>query len=423
MMSVFYGELLIHPSAIDISGNTCTHNCCYCFANIRKKKRYSDLRQCQRFLCGESNSKGLINHFVRNGYSINISNRSDPFSESNHAETIALLKILSKRNNPIHFQTKGGAESDRALEILKDKKEVIFYITITTINDAIAKRIEPGAPPPEQRIALAIAARKAGFGVIIAVNPCVEEWMPEEDLVTLEKRMRKHGIINFMFQRLKIRPVEYAAMPDSKKMQFEKSVVERFSGKDVYFQRQVDRQRSIGLLPIAFGMPYTTDFYHNLEAEHGKRMFGNYDFFNACAHNGHGYVYFGDYLRAIVGKNRDLLEVKSCEFTKYIINQNRGVWKGNAAVQNIVDFESVVREFWNNRRLGGSPQNNYIFQTVQKPDGKRLYDDAGNVVLYFDGSAHYKDRIKIEGDQECLQKRKKVIRVGDGRKATKNQNR
>ena len=81
------------------------------------------------------------------------------------------------------------------------------------------------------------------------------------------------------------------------------------------------------------------------------------------------------------------MDFKSREFTKYIMSQNRGVWKGNARVQRIVSFREMLREFWNNKRLSASPQNNWLFRLCEN----RL--DNGNIVLMFDGHQHPTSRI------------------------------
>ena len=36
MITLFAGEFMLVPEALDVSHNWCSHNCGYCFANLNK---------------------------------------------------------------------------------------------------------------------------------------------------------------------------------------------------------------------------------------------------------------------------------------------------------------------------------------------------------------------------------------------------
>lgn len=381
MTSEFFAEFLIHPCPIEYSGNTCSHNCGYCFSNIRSPARFSDVGQTCKLFSGKSKSKGLLAFLVDRGYPVCVSNRSDPFGNSNIIDTKAVLSIMAQRKNGIFFQTKGGEREDEAIEIIKDKKNVVMYITMTTLNDDISKRVEPGAPLPSQRIKLARKAKALGWSVIIAVNPCVEAWMPQESLESLEDVMLSIGVRHYIFQKLKLNSADVKTFSDFRKSQFSDSEIKlAVSGKDLYFQAQVERQIQKGITPLAFGMPFKTAFFDEINAALGKAMNGNYAFFNRCFSSGKEYVTFDDYFDAIIGENKELLEYTGKEAPKYIMCQNRGAWKDSWTAKEARTFTDVLRCFWNNKRLSGSPQNNFLFQKV-----KNEKDEFGNIVLRFGG--------------------------------------
>lgn len=384
MISAFMSEFLIHPAPIEYSGNTCTHNCGYCFSNIRSDKRYSDMPQTMRLLTGASESKGILSFLFNHGYPICMCNRSDPFSRSNIADTNAVLKIAAKIPNGIFFQTKGGCGVYDSLEIIKDKKNVVMYITITTCDDGISQRMEPGAPLLSERIRLAEFSVKMGWDVIIAINPCVEKWMPETRLIELEDRMKSIGVVKFIFQKLKMNRKDINSFSKFRIGQFEKDELDKAcAAKDTYFQTQVERQISKGLMPLAFGMPYRTRFFDSVNATLGKAMYGNYAFFDSCFERGNGVFTFSDYSSAIIGDNTELLSFRGKEMSKYIMAQHRGVWK-SPKCQAARTFIDVLRIIWNEKRLSSSPQNNFLFQAVTE-NGVRCVDDDGNILLHFDG--------------------------------------
>ena len=204
MIKYFSAEFLLHPCALDYSGNTCSHNCFYCFANIKKKERHANLRQTYNLLSGKSKSNTITNALLKLGYAICVSNRSDPFSDNNYKFTLPVLQMLAKRENGIFFQTKGGKGIDDALKILKNKDNVIWYITITSLSEKISRQIEPNAPLPIERIKLAKKLKQNGQEVIIAINPCEPEWMPEKDMRELEDRMAEIDVFHYVFQPLHI---------------------------------------------------------------------------------------------------------------------------------------------------------------------------------------------------------------------------
>ena len=179
MIECFYGELLLNVTPVELSGNKCSHNCAYCFANIQRDDRYSDIEHTVKFL-GKDKHTGLVGDFWDNGYSLTLSNRTDPFSETNITDTLVLARIFSTVENGIFIQTKLGRREyiDKFLENIGTKRNIVWYITITTPNDDIAKIIEPGAPSPTERMKTAKYLHDLGFTVIVAFNPFVKGWTP-----------------------------------------------------------------------------------------------------------------------------------------------------------------------------------------------------------------------------------------------------
>jgi DNA repair photolyase len=282
-----------------------------------------------RVLSGRSESAGIMNFLLEAGYPVCMSNRTDPFSASNVAHSLAVLKILAQRENGIFFQTKGGTGLDDAFDILGNKKNVVFYITITTKNESVRKRMEPGAPKYEDRVELARRAKMAGYEVIVAINPCFEPWMPEQDLVSVESDLASVGVDRFIFQRLMLNKKDVNKFTGFRASQFADGETDAACKKSgIYHQAQVERQLAKGLHALSFGMPFKTDFFGSVRDCLGKSMPSNYDFFNWCFTSGKKILTFGDYMSCIFGGDRsDLLTFRGREMQNYIMGYDRAVWK------------------------------------------------------------------------------------------------
>jgi DNA repair photolyase len=375
-IELFASEFLIHPAPLEYSGNACMHDCAYCFANIRNKKRNPDISLTCKQLMGQSNSKSLAMQLLQMGYPICISNRTDPFSKNNIRLTLTLCEYLYQRENGIFFQTKGFDGIQDAITLLDKKKNVVLYVTVTSTDNEILAKIEPGAPTIEQRIDAMKIAKKAGWSVICAINPCVEEWMPKKSLIKLEKSLSKISVKHFIFQNLKLNAIDLKVMWRRKKEAIGKTIIDRaLSKKDPYFARQVERQRDRGLLSLAFGMPYPTKFFDEINATLGKCFNGNYAFYNFVSESKQKEFTLENYEKAIIGKNTDLLDIKHSHFTQYILQQNRSLWKKHDYIKNAIDLKTILKAVWNEKSFSGSPQNNGMMKLLDKKDS------CGNIIL------------------------------------------
>ena len=170
-----------HPVPLEYSGVDCSNNCLYCFAKAYSCKE-SDYRKFQSLIRNLDSRQNLAAELFKAGQPVLLSNRSDPFCENNYRETLSVLKLLRQIPNGIYFQTKCGPAIEGALEILGDKQNVAWYITVTCADDEMSKAIEPNAPPTSERLDWAKRLAKAGYHVIVAFNPLVEAWMPKKQL-------------------------------------------------------------------------------------------------------------------------------------------------------------------------------------------------------------------------------------------------
>ena len=378
MIDAFFGEFLLHPIPLEMSGNTCSHNCCYCFANIRRCNRVSEISRVVKFLKGDSKVQNLASVLYREGFPICISNRSDPFSESNYGETRIMAKILSEKQNGLFIQTKFGREEyvDEFIEILGNKKDVIFYVTITTPDDAIAKIIEPGAPPPSVRKQIALRLVKRGYPVIIAFNPYVEGWTNLEENLNECVYFSKHGINNFVYQRLHLTTADIKMMDKSMLNRLKKTGIdiEPYTKKNTRIEIQKKAQAAViqtykaGYNSILWGMPFKTDFFNIFEKTYKKCFPSNYKFYNWAIKNKkpEEIITKNEYINSLEKSFGKLLDAPLKGIDTYILRMSRAVWKGNMRAQNLRTYRDLLGIIYDDSRISACPKNNILMKTNEK---------------------------------------------------------
>ena len=381
MIDPFYGEFLLHPSPLECSGNTCSHNCCYCFSNIRRSCRYSNIKQTLTQLKNFQSSNTYKNTLIKEKYSICLSNRTDPFSKTNYIETLSMLEYLKNLENGIFFQTKGGYGIDEAFDILKDKKNILFYVTITSKNNDILKVIEPNSPSYEEKIELIKKAKNNGYNVIVAFNPVVKNWLPEKDFYDIVSDVNKIGVKNFIFQKLYLSKNDIKGFTEDRKKRFEDEIlidaVKKTSENQYYLQSLVIELIKRGNNAVAFGMPFKTDLFKDIRGTLGKCFPSNYDVINYCFDNKVKQITFNDYKKVLNENQNDLFNKEFKGLSTYIFRIARQVWKGNDKIQSIRTINDVLNAYWNYKQISGSLQNNKLFSVAQEKD------DENNLILNF----------------------------------------
>ena len=85
-----------------------------------------------------------------------------------------VLEELCRHNVPIVLSTKSTLIL-RDIELIKNMDAHIAF-TVTTMNETVAKLIEPGAPPPGERIAAAAEFVKRGIKTGVHMMPRITSY-------------------------------------------------------------------------------------------------------------------------------------------------------------------------------------------------------------------------------------------------------
>ncbi len=196
-LTPYYGEFLISPIPLELSGNHCSHICDYCFANLGKPGAIFDEKATYRLIDNRESRKVLAAKLLTKKYPVLISNRSDPFSKSNYEQFVPLMKHLTELEIPVSIQTRGGLGIDETLEFLPPS---VWYVSITHDNEETRNLVERAAPSIEERFELISKLKACGHRVVVGVNPLVPEWI--KNLQSFLADFKAYGVEGVWFERL-----------------------------------------------------------------------------------------------------------------------------------------------------------------------------------------------------------------------------
>ncbi|HXF17067.1 MAG TPA: PA0069 family radical SAM protein [Burkholderiales bacterium] len=160
----------------------CEHGCIYCYA--RPSHAYLNLSPGidfeTRLFAKVNAADRLREELSKPGYScsaITIGANTDPYqpAERDWKITRSILEVASDCNQPVSIITK-NAMVERDLDILvsmAEKNLAHVYISVTTLEHELARRMEPRASAPSRRIQAIRRVAEAGVPVSVMVAPVV----------------------------------------------------------------------------------------------------------------------------------------------------------------------------------------------------------------------------------------------------------
>jgi len=181
----------------------CVHGCHYCFA--RRFNSYADLDPGNDF-------SGLV--FVKTNVvdvlkeelslrswgseTVAIGTATDPYQpiEGKYQLTRGCLGALAERHTPARIVTK-GTTALRDVDILVDMAKragVSVCFSVTTLDHDMWKELEPGTPPPAQRLHVMEQLVKAGVSAGVLLAPIVPGMTDDqENLEAVVEAAAGHG--------------------------------------------------------------------------------------------------------------------------------------------------------------------------------------------------------------------------------------
>jgi DNA repair photolyase len=160
----------------------CEHGCIYCYA--RPSHSYVNLSPGLDFetkLFYKAHAAQLLEtELSRPGYvckPINLGANTDPYQpvERRLRVTRSILEVLQRHRHPVTIVTK-SALIERDLDILSNmarEQLVAAFVSITTLDAELKRKLEPRAPSPAARLHAVRALNSAGVPVGVFVAPVI----------------------------------------------------------------------------------------------------------------------------------------------------------------------------------------------------------------------------------------------------------
>ena len=174
----------------------CGHACIYCYASSYIKNFFDPRPKSINFAKLKSEAKNLKDKLV------SLSNSTDPYQplEAKFELTRKILEILIENQAKIQIITKSNL-IERDLNLLKKGKVQVAF-TLTTLNEEIARKLEPKAPLPKERLKTIKKLTKK-FKVVVRYDPIIPFLNDKE--VELIKRLAKHGVKQVIASTFKVK--------------------------------------------------------------------------------------------------------------------------------------------------------------------------------------------------------------------------
>jgi len=160
----------------------CAHRCTFCYVRAfeRRADRPSDSRYGTAIRVKTNVAGVLRGELARRSWRrefVAIGAATDPYqpAEGRYRLTRACLEVLAAAANPFGIITRGPlVVRDRdVLAAASARARVVVHVSLPTLDEAVARATEPGAPPPKQRLRAIRALADAGIRVGVAIAPVI----------------------------------------------------------------------------------------------------------------------------------------------------------------------------------------------------------------------------------------------------------
>ncbi|MEM5834687.1 MAG: radical SAM protein [Candidatus Aenigmatarchaeota archaeon] len=178
----------------------CSHSCLYCYASSYIKKFFNCRPKKDLLKKLEEDLKKVDKRFP-----ISVSNSSDPYvpEEEKLKLTRDCLRYFAFHDCKILLITKSDLVL-RDLDILSRMRSCVS-ITITTLNEEIAKKLEPKAPSPEKRIKAVEKLVEKEIPTIVRVDPIIP-FLNDREIEEIVKISSSLGVKQIVSSTYKVKP-------------------------------------------------------------------------------------------------------------------------------------------------------------------------------------------------------------------------
>lgn len=157
----------------------CTHDCKYCFA--RYSHAYLEEKDFAGRVFVKTNIAEMLEKQLRSprwdGAVINLGGVTDSYQPCEARERLMpeILRLMIKYRNPVILSTKSDLIL-RDFDLLDELSRVAFVnvaSTVTSMDEGLCRRLEPGAAPPGRRMDMLAAFRKTQVHASVHMMPVI----------------------------------------------------------------------------------------------------------------------------------------------------------------------------------------------------------------------------------------------------------
>lgn len=174
----------LYAFEVDTYGRGCAHDCVYCYAKselmvhgywnnpISVPVDINEIRK-NFYTAFETEKKNKWSDLLRRRIPLRIGSMSDSFmwSDQKYGVTKEFLKILKFYNYPyIVFTRSDLVAKDEYLQLLDPKISAVQF-SMSSTNDDMLKKLEPGAPSAKRRLKALQKLSESGIWTTVRINP------------------------------------------------------------------------------------------------------------------------------------------------------------------------------------------------------------------------------------------------------------
>ena len=183
----------------------CEFGCRYCYARYTHEFMELEAEEFERKIYVKENSGLLAAREVAapgiRGQHIAIGTATDPYqpAEEEFGATRAVLEAMTREEGLSVSITTKSNRVVRDIELIRrigEKSSISVNLSVTTVNQRLARRLEPRAPRPDLRLAAVTRLREAGIAAGVFAMPVLPGITDrEQDLEALARAARDAGAL------------------------------------------------------------------------------------------------------------------------------------------------------------------------------------------------------------------------------------
>lgn len=200
----------------------CEHGCIYCYA--RPSHAYLGLSPGLDFetkLTAKPDAAKLLKkELAAKNYQcspISLGANTDPYQpiERDYQITRQILQVLNETRHPCHIVTKSSMV-ERDIDILQQMAQrdlVQVHLSVTTLDSALSRILEPRASAPKRRLQTIQTLRAAGIPVTVLIAPVIPV-LTDAELEDIVKAVIQAGALDVNYILLRL-PLEVSPLFES----------------------------------------------------------------------------------------------------------------------------------------------------------------------------------------------------------------